>query len=47
MLDVILERFDEPEDAARFREGTFETATLSGMKIGRAATETIDPGSRR
>jgi hypothetical protein len=47
MLDVILERFDEPDDAARFRKGTFETVNLGGMKIGRAATETIDPGSRR
>ena len=28
MLEVILKRFDEPDDVTHFRRGTFETVTL-------------------
>ena len=41
MLEVILKRFDEPDDIAHFRKGKFETVTLGGMTIGRA---TYEPG---
>jgi hypothetical protein len=36
MLEVILKRFDEPDDVAHFRKGNFESVTLGGMTIGRA-----------
>jgi uncharacterized RmlC-like cupin family protein len=41
MLDVILKRFDSPDDVTHFRQGKFETVTLGGMTIGRA---TYEPG---
>ena len=41
MIDVILKRFDSPDDVRTFEKGKFETVTLGGMTIGRA---TYQPG---
>ena len=41
MIEVILKRFDNPDEVARFEKGVFETVTLGGMTIGRA---TYQPG---
>ncbi len=41
MMDVILKRFDEPDEVTHFDKGRFETVTLGGMTIGRA---TYEPG---
>jgi uncharacterized RmlC-like cupin family protein len=40
-LDVVLKRFDEPDDITQFAKGKFETVVLGGMTIGRA---TYQPG---
>jgi uncharacterized RmlC-like cupin family protein len=40
-VDVILKRFDDPDDVTIFEKGKFETVTLGGMTIGRA---TYQPG---
>jgi len=40
-MDVILKRFDDPDDVAHFDKGKFETVTLGNMTIGRA---TYQPG---
>jgi quercetin dioxygenase-like cupin family protein len=39
--DVILKRFDQPDEVREFELGRFELATLGGMTIGRA---TYQPG---
>ena len=41
MIDVILKRFDDPDEVTHFEKGKFETVTLGGMTIGRA---TYEPG---
>lgn len=41
MIDVVLKRFEQPEEVTRFSKGIFETVTLGGMTIGRA---TYQPG---
>ncbi len=41
MMDVILKRFDNPDEVRAFDKGRFETVTLGGMTIGRA---TYQPG---
>jgi len=41
MLDVILKRFDEPDEVRVFENGKFELVHLGGMTIGRA---TYEPG---
>jgi hypothetical protein len=41
MLEVILKRFDQPDETRNFEKGKFELVTLGGMTIGRA---TYDPG---
>ena len=41
MIDVILKRFDNPDEVRTFEKGKFETVTLGGMTIGRA---TYQPG---
>ena len=41
MLDVILKRFDQPDEARKFEKGKFELISIGGMTIGRA---TYDPG---
>jgi uncharacterized RmlC-like cupin family protein len=40
-LDVIIKRFDDPDEVTNFDKGKFETVTLGGMTIGRA---TYEPG---
>ena len=41
MIEVILKRFDCPDETRTFDKGKFETVTLGGMTIGRA---TYEPG---
>ena len=41
MLDVILKRFDQPDEVRTFEKGRFELVRLGGMTIGRA---TYEPG---
>lgn len=41
MLDVILKRFDEPDEIREFEKGKFELVKIGGMTIGRA---TYEPG---
>jgi uncharacterized RmlC-like cupin family protein len=40
-VEVILKRFEEPDEITEFEKGRFETVTLGGMTIGRA---TYQPG---
>ena len=42
-LDVILRRFDQPDEVRTFEKGRFELVRIHGMTIGRAAYE---PGWR-
>ena len=37
--DVILKRFEHPDEVREFPKGRFETVTLGGMTIGRATYE--------
>src|SRR5437660_11920852 len=41
MLDVILKRFEQPDEIRTFEKGRFELVRLGGMTIGRA---TYQPG---
>jgi mannose-6-phosphate isomerase-like protein (cupin superfamily) len=41
MLEVILKRFDSPDETRVFSKGKFDLVTLGGMTIGRA---TYEPG---
>ena len=41
MVEVILKRFENPDDVIHFAKGKFETVSLGGMAIGRA---TYEPG---
>jgi ethanolamine utilization protein EutQ (cupin superfamily) len=41
MVDVILKRFEQPEEVREFPKGKFEVVTVGGMTIGRAS---YDPG---
>jgi hypothetical protein len=41
MLDVILKRFEEPDETRFFEKGRFEVIHIGGMTIGRA---TYEPG---
>jgi quercetin dioxygenase-like cupin family protein len=41
MLEVILKKFDEPDEIRNFEKGKFELVHIGGMTIGRA---TYDPG---
>ena len=41
MLDVILKRFEAPDEVRAFEKGRFELVRLGGMTIGRA---TYEPG---
>ena len=43
MLDVILKRFDQPDETRTFSKGKFDLVHLGGMTIGRA---TYEPGWR-
>ena len=39
MLDVVLKRFDVPDEVRTFEKGRFELVHLGGMTIGRATYE--------
>lgn len=39
MLDVIVKRFEEPDEVRVFEKGRFELVTLGAMTIGRASYE--------
>ena len=41
MLEVILKRFDNPDEIRTFEKGKFEIVKIGGMTIGRA---TYEPG---
>lgn len=41
MLDVILKKFEEPDEVRLFEKGKFELIRIGGMTIGRA---TYEPG---
>lgn len=41
MLDVVLKRFEDPDEVRSFEKGRFELVHLGGMTIGRA---TYQPG---
>jgi quercetin dioxygenase-like cupin family protein len=41
MLEVILKRFEQPDEIRTFEKGKFESVRLGGMTIGRA---TYEPG---
>ena len=41
MLEVVLKKFDEPDEIRKFEKGKFELVHIGGMTIGRA---TYDPG---
>ena len=41
MLDVILKRFEQPDEVRKFEKGKFELVHIGGMTIGRA---TYAPG---
>jgi hypothetical protein len=41
MLEVILKRFEQPDEVRTFEKGRFELVHLGGMTIGRA---TYEPG---
>ena len=41
MLDVILKRFEDPDETRVFEKGKFQLVSLGGMTIGRA---TYEPG---
>ena len=41
MLDVVLKRFDNPDEVRVFEKGKFELVKIAGMTIGRA---TYEPG---
>ena len=39
MLDVVLKRFEAPDEVRHFEKGKFETVKIGGMTIGRASYE--------
>jgi hypothetical protein len=41
MLDVILKRFEQPDEVRNFEKGRFELVHIAGITIGRA---TYAPG---
>jgi len=43
MLDVVVKRFEEPDQVLTFEKGRFEIVHLGGMTVGRA---TYEPGWR-
>jgi len=40
MMDVILKRFESPDETRVFEKGKFEIVNIAGMTIGRATYET-------
>ena len=54
MHEVILKRFENPDEVTEFEKGKFETVSLGGMTIGRATyqpgwkwSQDVGPGSVR
>jgi hypothetical protein len=43
MLDIVLKRFDDPDEVRTFEKGKFEIVRIGGLTIGRA---TYQPGWR-
>jgi quercetin dioxygenase-like cupin family protein len=43
MFEVILKRFDKPDEVRNFEKGKFEVVRIGGMTVGRA---TYEPGWR-
>jgi quercetin dioxygenase-like cupin family protein len=43
MLDVVLKRFEAPDEVRHFTRGRFDLVTIGGLTIGRA---TYEPGWR-
>ena len=43
MLEVILKRFEQPDEVRTFEKGKFEIVRLGGVTVGRA---TYEPGSK-
>lgn len=41
MLEVVLKRFENPDEVRQFEKGKFEIVTIGGMTIGKA---TYEPG---
>jgi quercetin dioxygenase-like cupin family protein len=41
MLDVVLKRFEQPDEVRTFTKGRFEVVRIGGMTLGRA---TYEPG---
>jgi hypothetical protein len=41
MLEVVMKRFENPDETRRFEKGRFEIINIGGMTIGRAS---YDPG---
>ena len=41
MLEIVLKRFEEPDEVRTFEKGKFELVRIGGMTIGRA---TYEPG---
>ena len=41
MIEVVLKKFETPDEVRVFEKGKFETVTVGGMTIGRAS---YDPG---
>ena len=39
MLNIIIKRFEKPDETRRFEKGKFEIVTIGGMVIGRASYE--------
>ena len=44
MLDVILKRFDQPDETRTFSKGKFDLVHIGGMTIGRATYEPAGAG---
>lgn len=42
MLDVILKRFEQPDEVRAFEKGKFEVVRLGGLTIGRATADMDD-----
>ena len=38
-IDVVLKRFEDPDEVTHFEKGRFETVTLGGMTMVRATYE--------
>ena len=41
MRELVLKRFDQPDEVRKFEKGKFEVVRIGGMMVGRA---TYEPG---